>query len=381
MDSLNTCRQCDVLLHDSGEKDCPLCPFSFCAVCVSAHRCPWPSCLLRGSSLRRAKANMCTDPAANQFPISHGVCNTCSEEIIQCNEEQLYAVCRRCNASLHDQCCFDCPFPGCQCVQWCKPCYDTKDACPWVPEDSGSESEIPSDTDEDFGETSSVDDEAMRLRKQEMVKMNAEDEDVGGPEWKYLLKKRRMMKKIWECTVCKEFKGKYEYFHNTRKNHSRDKILRCITCHTCSTCRKIKRSDDFAHQERLCLQCFRNRETYTCSACTKKRRAIHYDSEQIRKHVHKQKSPLICTYCEEKGIIPRDLSLYTCEGLCSKQFGASGFDPKNLHNHKQRGDKLLCLICRAVEIRQGAKRKMKNIVHMRKKPASKRSLHKRPARR
>ena len=52
----------------------------------------------------------------------------------------------------------------------------------------------------------------------------------------------------------------------------------------------------------------------------------------------------ICLSCVDKGLSPKDLTWYSCANGCRR--GHRKLQPKNLENHKSRGDKLVCLECR-----------------------------------
>ena len=153
---------------------------------------------------------------------------------------------------------------------------------------------------------------------------------------------RRCQKRV-RCQVCGKSKRASAFAKQLLANANarcRKTIIRCMSCMTCRRCKLECCASRFHKNKRICKTC--SCLNHTCKLCGVPYGSGFFAEEAMKQHI-KYHAPLLCQGCLDKGYTPRDMRTYTCVHGC--KHGHGKFDPKQLDNHRNRGNTLTCTDC------------------------------------
>ena len=123
---------------------------------------------------------------------------------------------------------------------------------------------------------------------------------------------------------------------------------------TCEKCNLQKGVNEFRQVQRSRSDVCRSCEEVTCSTCHARRYAAGVDKKIV--DVYFGRGLYVCEACSLVGCTVKDTCLYPCSSPgCGRAFGHVKFDASQMKNHKTRGTKLHCHICKEEEARQKAR--------------------------
>ncbi len=126
---------------------------------------------------------------------------------------------------------------------------------------------------------------------------------------------------------------------------------------TCEKCTKKKGVREFRQVQNIRSDICRSCEEVICSTCHTHRNAREVNEKIV--DVYFRRRLYVCESCSLAGCTLRDTCLYLCSSTgCGRAFGHAKFDALQIKNHKTRGTKLHCHMCKEEEARQaeGARR-------------------------
>jgi hypothetical protein len=161
------------------------------------------------------------------------------------------------------------------------------------------------------------------------------------------------------CSVCTEEK-KRNAFSTGQLHHEKDtkrnKYLRCNACLECISCGETPGAQHFLGTSKQCKRCEALKKEWECDVCHLHREAKYFEEKNLDNH-KQRKDHLICEACREDGFDGEDwfgdiVRHYQCT-VCTGLLGHNRFDEESKRKwRKQEGKNvdIACLKCRTTHV-------------------------------